>query len=420
MLHAVVQKLDKKYKNKTRQLSGYEKLMSARSEEKGVYNWFPFFQAFTSSFLANVFTREGLKKSRNILDPFMGSGNTMVACVEFGKEGYGLDVNPLFQFISQVKTRKYSDVHFRRAETILLKAMNKNYSVELPDLSSFKKLFHPNVLKKLIILRNEALLEKSEESASLLLFALASHLLNFSYAKRYGKGLHIAQKPCEKEVGKKVLEKLHTMRTEYRTFRNSVKKPGRANVISQGIFEVEKSEKIPTIDVVITSPPYCNSSDYVEMYKLELWFLGYVIQRSEFRELSRRTIRSHLSFSNSYTKWSHPTIDEICHDLDTMELWNSRIPLMIRGYFDDLHSSLTRIKDFLKKNGKVIFVIGNSSYSGVVIPSDLLFAEAAEDLGLKIESIEVARLLPSSPQQKKMIDDRDRRLMRESIVTLSR
>lgn len=417
-----VRELEKKYRSKTWRLSEYQKLMSARNEQKGVYNWFPFFQAFTSSFLGKMFKRQEVRESQKILDPFAGSGNTLVACVEFGKKGYGFDVNPLFQFIAQVKTREYSNNHFEKAEKIVWEAMNRNtdVAVEVPRLSSFEKLFNPEILKKLIILRNTALEEENEESASLLLFALASQLLNCSSAKRYGKGLHIKEKPCEKEVERLILNKLRKMRMEYTGFRNSAKKLGSAHVVPYSILELEKAEKVPVVDAVITSPPYCNSSDYVEMYKLELWFLGYVTRRSEFRELSCRTVRSHLSFNDSDTKWSHPTIDAICHALDAMELWNSRLPLMIRGYFDDMHSSLVKIGDKLKNNGKVIFVIGNSSYEGIVIPSDLLLAEAAEDLEFKVETIEVARNLSSSPQQKKIMDEHSRSLMRESIVILSR
>lgn len=420
MLLNAVRALEKKYKAKTHQLSGYEKLMSARNEEKGVYDWFPFFQAFTSSFLDKVFNRHPVKECKYVLDPFAGSGNTLVACIEFGKNGYGLEVNPLFQFVAQVKTRDYSNIHFRNAERIVLMTRNKNYDIEIPNLSSFRRLFDPDVLKRLIILRNEALMEEKEEAASLLLFALASELLNFSSAKRYGKGLHIAGKPCKREVDRAILEKLRKMRIEYNDLRNSAKKLGTAYVTPYGIFEIEKAETIPAVDVVITSPPYCNSSDYVEMYKLELWFLEYVSEWSEFKELSYRTIRSHLSFNNFNTTWSHQAIDEICHTLETMELWSSHIPMMIRGYFDDLHSTLARIKDKLKNNGKIIFVIGNSSYSGIVVPSDLLLAQIAEDLKLKVESIEVARQLSSSPQQKKMTDEHSKWLMRESILTLSR
>lgn len=420
MVLDAVKALEKKYEGRTHRLDGFKKLMSARNEEKGIYNWFPFFQAFTSSFLEKIFNRHPMKECQHVLEPFAGSGNTLVSCVEFGKNGYGLEVNPLFRFITQVKIGDYSSAHFREAERIAMNALKKSYDVEIPNLSSFRRLFNPGVLKRLVILRNEALMEQNEKATALLLFALASELLNCSTSKRYGKGLHIAEKHFKREVGETVIGKLRRMRIGYNDFRNSVKKLGRAHVAPCGVFEIEKAKNIPIVDVVLTSPPYCNSSDYVEMYKLELWFLEYVTDHSEFKELSRRTIRSHLSFSDSSTRWTHPAIDEICRILETMELWNSRIPIMIRGYFDDVHSALSNLMRRVKNNGKIIFVIGNSSYSGLVVPSDLLVAEAATALELEVESIQVARQLPPSPQQRKIMDEHSKSLMRESIVTMLR
>lgn len=419
MLLTTVRELETKYDSRTRQLNGYEKLMSVRNEEKGVYGWFPFFQAFTSGFLEKIFKRKMVREHQRILDPFAGSGNTLVACVEFGKEGFGLEVNPLFRFVAKVKTQKHSEEHFAKAERIILRATNENYDVEFPELSSFRRLFDEEVLKWLILLRDKALMEKDTDAASLLLFALASELLNFSLGKRYGKGLHRQERACKRDVNKTILEKLCKMRMEYNELRNKSKRLGKASMAPHGVFEVEKATSIPLIDTIITSPPYCNSSDYVEMYKLELWFLEFVTQQQEFRDLSHKTIRSHLSFNNFHVGWSNEAIEEICDALETMQLWNSRLPLMISGYFDDLHSALAQIRKKLKDNGTMIFIIGNSSYSGVVIPSDLLLAEAAEDLDLSVESIEVARRLKPSPQQRKVMDEYSLRLMRESIVTLS-
>ena len=421
MLFNTVAELEKKYKSRMHRLDGYERLMSVRNEERGIYNWFPFFQAFTSNFLERVFKRTEVKSSQFIMDPFSGSGNTLVACREFGKKGYGLDVNPLFRFVAKVKTSDYSDVDFERAEEVLSSATELDLKVDIDSLglSSFRRLFNSEVLKRLIILRNKALIEENAKAASLLLFALTSELLNFSSAKRYGKGLHISSKCPRKKVERLVLEKLRKMKSEYRDFRNSTTNLGKAEILPFGILEIDKACSLPDAEVVITSPPYCNSSDYVEMYKLELWFLDYVTDRSEFRELSWRTIRSHLSFVDTTTKWSHPAIDEICNEWKEKDLWNPRIPLMVQGYFDDLHSSLAAMRGKLSDDGVVILVIGNSSYGGVVIPSDLLIAEAGKDLGFSVNSIEIARYLLTSPQQQKTMDSRNKKTMRESVVTLT-
>jgi len=419
LLHSVCE-LERKYKDQTALSTDLGKLMSATSEQKGVYNWFPFFQAFTSGFLEDVFNRDVARKSKNILDPFAGSGTTLVSCIEFGKNGYGLEINPLFRFVADVKTKKFSEMSFLGAENLVTKTGKDAFSPEYPNLSSFEKLFDSDVLKRLLVLRNAAYEEKNDEVTSILLFALSSELLSFSSAKRYGKGLHIVKKPRFENVDRIIIQKLRRMHNDYLLLREKAANSGFAYVAPFGILDTEKVKELPAMDLVITSPPYCNSSDYVEMYKLELWFLKYVTDRSEFKDLSSKTVRSHLSFCNKRVNWSHACIDEICFQLHHTNLWNPKITEMIRGYFDDLHLALENIKLVLKEKGRAFIAIGNSSYGGVVIPSDLLLAQAAEDLGLNIECLEVARHLPTSSQQAKLLDKESKLMMRESIVVLSR
>jgi len=43
------------------------------------------------------YTNEG----DTILDPFMGSGTTMVACVKLGRNGIGIEINPDYFAIAQ-------------------------------------------------------------------------------------------------------------------------------------------------------------------------------------------------------------------------------------------------------------------------------------------------------------------------------
>lgn len=90
------------------------------------------------------------------------------------------------------------------------------------------------------------------------------------------------------------------------------------------------------VDCVVTSPPYCNSADYVEMYKLEHWFLDFVKSYDDFRALSHSTIRSHTTFSNSKTTWKHDVIEDICLQLkvsikDQLCFKESFLPLLRRS-----------------------------------------------------------------------------------------
>ena len=48
-----------------------------------------------------------------------------------------------------------------------------------------------------------------------------------------------------------------------------------------------------SVDLIVTSPPYPNNIDYSEVYKLELWLMGFIRSNEEFLKLRKTTMRSH-------------------------------------------------------------------------------------------------------------------------------
>ena len=100
-------------------------------------------------------------------------------------------------------------------------------------------------------------------------------------------------------------------------------------------------------------------------------------------------------------------------------MWNTRIPSVVRGYFDDMNTLLTKLYNQTSKGGFVGVVIGNSAYSGVIIPSDVLVADIAKGIGFKVKSIFVTRHLTTSSQQKQKLEVL-KNYLRESIVLLEK
>ena len=70
-------------------------------------------------------------------------------------------------------------------------------------------------------------------------------------------------------------------------------------------------------------------------------------------------------------------------------------------------------------NGFVGIVVGNSAYSDVIIPTDILIARIAEEVGFKIKNIFVTRHLTTSSQQKQNLEYL-KKYLRESIVLLEK
>jgi hypothetical protein len=63
-----------------------------------------------------------------VLDPHVGGGTTIVESRALGREGVGIDINPLAEFVARVKSTVYSEAEL---ETLALWAMCVTYEIDI-------------------------------------------------------------------------------------------------------------------------------------------------------------------------------------------------------------------------------------------------------------------------------------------------
>jgi hypothetical protein len=55
------------------------------------------------------------------------------------------------------------------------------------------------------------------------------------------------------------------------------------------------------------------------------------------------------------------------------------MPLIVHKYFDDMHKVLLALTPNIKRNGQMVFVVGDSFIANVYIPTDLIIARMAQE-----------------------------------------
>ena len=74
-----------------------------RHEDRAVHDWYRFILSFPPHLVQTYVTRFGLGSSNTVLDPFCGTGTTLVECKKLGISSVGLEPNPMAHFASAVK-----------------------------------------------------------------------------------------------------------------------------------------------------------------------------------------------------------------------------------------------------------------------------------------------------------------------------
>jgi hypothetical protein len=182
-------------------------------------------------------------------------------------------------------------------------------------------------------------------------------------------------------------------------------------------------------DLILTSPPYPNNIDYNEIYKLELWLLGFVTSEAAFLGLRRSTYRSHptcrplddesdgnVEFKNLLTRGPLKelvgTVIRRARALDrTCSRGRSKV---LMGYLYDTWCSIKAHRRALKPGGRAIYVVGNSLHGAndrpYLIPTDLIVACLGEATGFCVDNLMVAR-----PLQRRLAGNH---FLRDSLVVL--
>src|SRR5580704_14344481 len=69
-----------------------------------VYEWYRIILGYPDRIVSELVTRFGVRAGELVLDPFCGSGTTLVECMKVGVDSIGIDANPSSCFAARVKT----------------------------------------------------------------------------------------------------------------------------------------------------------------------------------------------------------------------------------------------------------------------------------------------------------------------------
>lgn len=408
----------------------YAELIHSRNNKHiPFHRWYPFIEGFSGDFINKIIENLDYQPSC-CLDPFAGSGTTPLVCQENGMRCISFETNPFLFDLMRVKLKR--DYNYENLELIVaaikkdLKKYRKKWSYPKVETQT---LFEREGLKKWILNKDVVwgildILKEIEslenDNKDLFKIALASNLLPASNVFRNGKCLSYKPNWQKNAITRKDVHNkfINTCDVFLEDISKNKKKEidNSKSCISGDARELIHKLKDDSIDLVITSPPYLNSRDYTDVYRLELWMLGYIKTYAEERKLRWNSLRSHVQVT-----WEEEPMLEIFSIKKIMNkiikvregLWNRNIPKMINGYFCDMNDILGVLYTKLKSDSKVYIVVGNSFYKGIHIKVDEIIADIARSLSYQVIEIRVGRYARTSGQQKS-------KKIRESVIVLKK
>lgn len=422
--------LEKKYKI-INSFEHYNSLVNfSKNKNVPVHEWFKYREGFAGYLIDELIDDSKLNKTDMVLDPFVGSGTTLVSAVSKGFDAIGIDVNPMSTLISKVKSTSYEEEDIVNAleylENIKINFDSEKIS-EIEEISKYFTIDNYFGLKKIYNLIAKI---KNNKEYDILFCAYLSIIETCSNRKRDGNGLKTVKTKIDNVLvlyEKKVLQVIEDIRKVSCNFiGNSYVFSGTAIDLNSFCNSITKLNN-KNIGSIIFSPPYANSFDYFESYKLEL-SLGGFLENNNINCFRSKAVRSFIgceseSESDYYISLLADEIEKSIplkeNETGKKDARTRRVPQMIKGYFKDMENILFECFKTLRVGGRCYIVIDQSSYLGKIVPSDLLFAYSAEKAGFKVQKIIECRNAKTSSQQLSKYPYL-REMLRESILVLEK
>lgn len=269
-----------------KKLSWTEKQLPQKERTKHVHSIHQYTGKFIPQ-LVDYFLERDLKKSKIILDPFVGSGTTLVQANIHGIPSFGIDVSKFNVLLSNAKIQQYNIPLLKKEiNEVIIKTIKinekkkKNLKI---DSEYLNKWYSKEALNSLLIFRN---LIDNYHYSNILKIILSRAARSSRMAPHHE--LNFPNKPASKEyycykhsrICKPTTNSLMFLKKYCKDVLNRlIEFDGLRNDVYTKTFfrdsrKFDFSEYSQKIDGVITSPPYVGFMNYHEQHRYSYELLG--------------------------------------------------------------------------------------------------------------------------------------------------
>lgn len=328
-----------------------------------------------------------------MVDPMAGSGTTVVAARLHGHRALGFDTDPLALLISKAWS---SDVDAARLRVLAAKALidaRRRYRSlstgqayprhASQETRAFIRYWFDRTNRRQLAALSASIAKVKDTNARAILWCAFSRMIitkgagvslamDVSHSRPHKTYAIAPFTPFERFLF--VIE--HVLRASH--FSSKQRLPA-ANIRRGDARSIPLKDGVA--DLVLTSPPYLNAIDYLRGHKLSLVWMGHQIDA--LRELRSSNIGSERFHNPAAAMEYRNAAEKIVHDFANLP---SRSQTMLIQYFSDMDRVLAEISRILKRSGKAMVVVGNSTIRGIFINNSKVLTRLAKNNGLRLTS----------------------------------
>jgi hypothetical protein len=363
--------------------------------KSGRHGWLRLTPAYSVKIVEELMGR--YDRPMRILDPFSGTATTALSAAYHGHQGVTADINPFLVWFGQAKTAYYSPkciVETRQACARLLESVRTRTVKPMiaPPIHNINRWWEPGALDFLCLLLAgiESITKPGSGERTLLSIAFCRSLIRLSNASFNHQSMSFKN---VEQLGFFLDTDMPDIFLQDVSFvlDGAADNPqGAADVFLGDARDIAATVQNGSIEGVITSPPYANRMSYIRELRPYMYWLGYLTSGREAGEFDWSAIGGTWGIATSrLVEWKRPAerfesellqpvLKKISQDLNQ----SGRILAnYVARYFDDMWRHFQSLVPVLAPNAEIHYVVGNSTFYGVLLPVEQLYATMLDRLG---------------------------------------
>lgn len=356
--------------------------------------------------LMNIF---GVTEESVVLDPFNGSGTTLLECTHANVRAYGTDINPMACFIANTKVNALSiNVHY--AKEVLHRIINaSNVPIEITSNDKrIEYLMSWIPVETLRILETIRFIIKDCDKATRDLILLVASDLIRDYS---------LQEPSDLRIRRRIspFPEVPFLEVFSENLRKYLRKIEEVQLLDMSLCcenkavlcDIKKVNPFGELlfDVAITSPPYVTALPYIDTQRISLVWLG-LCEPTDIRKLEATLIGSREIIRTEKAKWIsnlsdnayllpssiYDMISDMNSSLSDQDGFRKKaVPALTYRYFAEMKNMFTNVHKLIKSGGKYALIVGHNRTTlggkEFNIDTPKLLGDLAVSCGWKLEDI---------------------------------
>lgn len=338
-----------------------------------------------------------------MLDPFCGSGTTLIESLKYDIQPYGIDINPLAYLLVMVKSTKYNIKTLTRVVADIQKKLDDDFDFEVHKFEGIDKWFREDIKIGLSRIRSLILAIESIRIRRFLWVVLSDTVRDSCNSRLSTYKLYM-RKPAQIKnlpgnVEKQFIQKAYAAIDEFQRFYSDNKSQKKVKVLYGNVLNILKDKrrfKNECFDLICTSPPYGDNSTTITYGQFSILQLRWI----DIMDIDQNIDRSIADTQCAIDKISMGGTLYSLNQIETSGLFEkthsavSFHELLIKekrvdkarkvsSFLVDYDQYFEQSVRVLRSGGYQVITLGNRTVNDRVLPFDQITLELAEYYGME-------------------------------------